>query len=118
MVRSAAATLVILATGAIGLMGAFSDPSPSESVALRLALLAVVQVSGAALVGVILPRWWILALLTAWGPLLLGSVALYVKLVHHTVFPRLTFLVFTLVVPSLLALTGGFLGRWWIRQRR
>jgi hypothetical protein len=118
MVRGAAATLVILGTGGVGLVGAFSDASPGESVALRLVLLAFVQVAGAALVGLLVPRWWLLAVLTAWGPLLLGSVGLYVKLRHHAQFPHPRFLVLSLVVPSVLAIAGGLLGRWWILQRR
>ena len=116
MVRGAAATLVILLTGAFGLWGVFTDASPGESVALRLTLLVLVQLLGAALVGVLLPRWWMLALLSAWGPFLLGGVGLYVKLRHQTVFPRPMFLVLSLTVPVLLAVSGGLLGRWWIRR--
>ena len=118
MVRAAAATLVILLTGAVGLWGVFTDASPGESIALRLALLVLVQLLGAALVGALLPRWWMLALLSAWGPVLLGGVGLYVKLRHQTVFPRLTFLVLTLALPLVLAVAGGRLGRWWVRRAR
>ena len=116
MVRGAAATLVILATGAFGLLGLFSDTSET-SIALRLALLVLVQVLGAALVAVLVPRWWMFSLLTAWGPLLMGGVGLYVKLRHETVFPRGHVLALTLVVPPVLALAGGLLGRW-IKLRR
>ena len=118
MVRGAAATLVILLSGAVGLWGVFTDASPGESVALRLALLVLVQLLGAALVGALLPRWWMLALLSAWGPVLLGGVGLYVKLRHQTVFPRLGFLVLTLALPLVLAVAGGLLGRWWVRRAR
>ena len=116
LVRGAAATLVILATGGFGLVGLFSDVPPGASVVLRLLLLTLVQVLGAALVGLLLPRLWFVALLTAWGPVLLGAVGLYVKLRHETAFPRARFLILSLVLPPLLALAGGLLGRWWIRR--
>ncbi|HEX5045323.1 MAG TPA: hypothetical protein VFV75_20680 [Candidatus Polarisedimenticolaceae bacterium] len=118
MVRGASVTLVILATGACGLAGLFTDQSPGESVVLRFALLVLVQVLGAALVGWLVPRWWILAVLTAWGPLLLGGVGLYVKLRHDTTMPSLRFFLLSLVLPPLLALAGGLLGRWWTRRTR
>ena len=73
LVRGAGVTLVIVATGAFGLWGLFSDRSPGESLALRLALLALVQLLGAALVGLLVPRWWVLAVAGGllgrrWGP--------------------------------------------------
>jgi hypothetical protein len=113
LVRGAGVTLVIVATGAFGLGGLFSDRSPGESLALRLALLALVQLLGAALVGLLVPRWWWLALFTAWGPVLLGGVGLYVKLRHQTAFPNVRFLVLSLTFPPLLAVAGGLLGRRW-----
>ena len=118
MVRGARAVLVILGTGSLGPLGLFFGASPGESVALRLALLALIQLLGAALVALLVPRWWLLALLTTWGPALLGSVALYVMLRHQTDFPRPRFLVLSLVAPPLIALAGGGMGRWWMRSRR
>ena len=69
----------------------------------------------------LLPRRWYLAVLTAWGPMLLGGVGLYAKLIHPEVPTRpssMLWLPLLLLGVPLVALAGGFLGRWYARRRR
>jgi hypothetical protein len=110
--------LAILATGAYGFVGVFSDRSPGESAVFRMASLALVSVVGAGLVGMLLPRRWYLAVLTAWGPMLMGCLGLYVKVAHPGPFPRVRALAVMLLVWPCVAVAGGFLGMWIARHRR
>ena len=116
--RGLAAAVVILAFGALGFFGVFSDAPPGQPLTLRLGVLAVAQLTGAGLVGLLLVRQWFLAVLTAWGPLLMGGLGLYVKLRHPGEFPRASFLLVSLCGAPLLALAGGWLGRWFVLGRR
>lgn len=68
----AAAVVIAVATGFLGLSMFFSDLGPSESVAFRVLTLVLLYALGAGSIGALVPRIWYVALLAAWGPVLLS----------------------------------------------
>ena len=72
MARGAAAAVVIFLVGVLGLWAAFSDLSPNETLLQRVVVVALVYLLGGSFVGILLPRRWYLAALTAWGPVAIG----------------------------------------------
>ena len=118
VVRWLAAATVIFFVGLVGFMAAFIDVSAGEILSLRITVVALLFFLGSAVVGLLLPRRWYLATLTAWGPLLVGGVSLYVKLTNDEVRVSTKLLLASLVVIPVLALLCGLAGRWFILRRR
>ena len=105
------AVIIALAVGVIGLWAVFSDIGPKDSMAARWLMTSLVYAAGAMAVGFLVPRRWYLALLTAWGPLVLGLIGLTVKLINGRPVPYWRFLALTILGVPGAALLFGFLGR-------
>ena len=100
-IRIVAAVLVALVLGFLGLSLVFSDLGPGESTLTRTLVTVLTFLGGGFITGLIAgSRAWPLSILSAWGPILLGLVAMRFGI------DRL----FTLVLPPLLlSLLGGYL---------
>jgi hypothetical protein len=67
----AAAVIIAIATGFLGLSMFFSDLGPSESMVFRFSTLVLLYAVGGGAIGALVPRAWYVAILAAWGPVLL-----------------------------------------------
>ncbi len=105
------AVVVALSVGVLGLWSVFTDIGPHESRTSRWAMTGLVYALGATVVGALVPHRWYLAVLTAWGPLLLGAIGLTAKLATGRPVPYWSFLATTLLGVPALALLFGYLGR-------
>ena len=105
------AVIIALMIGVIGLWAVFSDIGPKDSIATRWLVTSLVYAAGAMAVGFLVPRRWYLALLTAWGPLVLGLMGLAVKPVNARPIPYWRFLALTILGVPGFALLFGYLGR-------
>lgn len=111
-----------LALGFVGLSLLFSDLGPDESAIARFATTTLFYLLAGLIVGLLYPPAWWLAALVAWGGWLLGIGGLLATvpamLSGEGSLPLNAVLgiVVLLVLPSGLALAGGFLGRW-VRRR-
>lgn len=105
------AVIIALMVGVIGLWAVFSDIGPRDSIATRWLITGLVYAAGAMAVGFLVPRRWYLALLTAWGPLVLGLIGLTAKLMNGGPLPYWRFLALTILGVPGFALLFGYLGR-------
>ena len=117
ILRGLAVAALILVVGLVGLWAVFTDLRPGASLVPRILIVALLYVGTGALVGRLLPRFWYLAVLLAWGPALWGLVGLVARsLPDHPEMPYSPglgfFLVMFLVVPG-VALASGRLGKTW-----
>ena len=87
----------------------FADLSPWEPVWMRITLVAVFYAASAAIVGALVPSRWYVALLTAWGPTLMGSLALLLRLSLGAP-PGWDFVLPALAGVPTLALVAGYSG--------
>ncbi len=81
-IENAATVLLLLAvaavTGYFGFAGVIGDRGPGESLFERNALVLGFAISGAVLIGLLLPRFWYFSITASWGSLLaLVSMAAY-----------------------------------------
>ncbi len=89
MVRKLAELALILASGLLagffGLAMVFSDLGPGETWTARILLIVGLYSGFGLLVGLAFPARWKLALLSAWGPGLMGLVAIFSNLMVNPV---------------------------------
>ena len=111
----ALAVALALLVGVAGLWTVFTDVGPNESRAARWLMTGLVYALGATAVGALVPRRWYLALLAAWGPVVLGAVGLVAKLANGGAVPYWRFLATNLLGVPAVALLFGYLG---MRARR
>jgi hypothetical protein len=98
-----------------------SDLGPSETVAARVAVVVVVYVIGCGLIGALLPRQWYVAVISAWGPVLISTfmlVALVFRLGEPAGAPGAFagFWLLALIVFPAFAFASGYVGAW-LRRR-
>ena len=108
--------VIAFITGCVGLFGFFSDLGPSETQTERIVFLVVSYAVGCGVVGAILPRAWHVALIAAWGPLLIALPGLVMKLMGGGPVPYWSFLLQALVAVPAAALAFGYGGSW-LRRR-
>ncbi|MBK9155459.1 MAG: hypothetical protein IPM25_14825 [Chloracidobacterium sp.] len=81
--RSAFAVAIAIVLGFGGLVLTFSDLGPGESWPLRITVAAAFFFISGAFVGLIQPKAWPIALLTAWGAVLMGGFITLVAAAHY-----------------------------------
>jgi len=110
--RWVAAATVIFLVGFLGLWAMFTDQGPQESLLGRGLLVTIVYVLAGAAVGVLVPKRWYVAALSAWGPALMALLTLTAKAVHGQGPPLdARFLVLSLLIAPAVALASGILGK-------
>jgi hypothetical protein len=77
--RLLGAGLLVFGGAAWGLVLFFTDLGTAESVRSRVLLVTALYTVVPFLVGVLVPRWWYVALLTAAGPVGLGILSLIMR---------------------------------------
>ena len=102
--------LLVFVIGVLGLSGFFSDLGPGESERERIAFVVGVYVVGGGLLGALLPRRWYLAVLSAWGPLLVSAPGLLVPLSRGQATPYWSYILLGLVGAPAVAVAAGFAG--------
>ena len=118
--RTILVTAVVLVTGFLGLAQVFSDLGPRETGMQRILSTLLTCIIGSLLIGLIVPKRWYLAVLNAWGPLLLAGGGLLVAIRMGRVTEVLSGLLPILVVmpgTSLLSALAGALMRQRLHRR-
>jgi hypothetical protein len=104
--------LIALLLGLFGLSLFFSDLGPGETWTRRLVIAALLFFLSGLFIGYLNPKLWIIAGLTAWGPVLFGSTGL-INILSGAV-PSLGIVwvqvLAMLLLPLGLALLGAYVG--------
>jgi hypothetical protein len=79
MLRALGATGLVIVSGALSAGFVFSDLGPNEGTMLRFAASAAVALLAGLAFGRLMPRVWYLGVMTSWGALLLGMIALVLR---------------------------------------
>jgi hypothetical protein len=111
--RASITVLAVVLAGTIGAIGfgALSiDLAPTVSKSGLLLVTALVYAVGAVVVGALAPRRWWLALLAAWGPVILGIAALIAKLANYGEGVHWRDLTMAILVVPGYAMLFGYLG--------
>ena len=105
--RTLVVTSVVLVTGFLSLAQIFSDLGPQETQVSRILVTWLTLIFGAVLIGLIVPRRWYLAVLSAWGPFLLAGGGLLVAIRTGRIAQAFAGFVETfLIVPGILLLSA------------
>src|SRR5436309_6428654 len=105
--RTLVVTSVVLVTGFLSLAQIFSDLGPQETQVSRILVSWLTLIFRAVLIGLIMPRCWYLAVLTAWGPFLLVGGSLLVAIRTGRITQAFAGFVETfLIVPGILLLSA------------
>lgn len=110
IVRWSVAAVAIALVGLLGLSAFFSDLGPGETGFRRAVVVAIEYVVGGVVIGWTLRRRWYLAILEAWGPVLLGVAVVFVAFRQGIGEGRLSFLLLLLGVMPLVSIGSGLLG--------
>ena len=112
------AALLALAAGLFGGVLVFSDLGPGEPLTLRIVIAAIFFFACGLGVGCFNSRYWIMAGLSAWSGVFLGSFIILAALGKHgnAVFraqepPTIEPGLIMLFLPVTLALAGGYIGK-------
>ena len=112
---SAALAFII---GVIGVSLVFSDVGAGESATIRIIVAAILFLLCGLGIGYFNPRAWIISGLSAWGSTLFGAFLTFVAIRKYgsDAFaaqepPYISAGLVMLLVPSCLALLGGYIGR-------
>ncbi|HEX6853454.1 MAG TPA: hypothetical protein VF139_18810 [Candidatus Polarisedimenticolaceae bacterium] len=118
MVRWLISVVLVLVTGVVGLSGVFADAAPGESMLGRAMFVGGAYLLGCGAIGAMLDRYWWLAGLASWGPVLVG-VGSAMALARATEYgPAVPLLVLNVVLFPALSLACGLAGRWGWRKFR
>jgi hypothetical protein len=102
--------LLAVLVGTIGLWAVFSDLHHGEAAVMRFVTVGFIYIVGAAAIGALIPRWWFVAGLSAWGPFLMGLGGLVSKILHPGPVPYWSFIALSMVVIPASALVFGYVG--------
>jgi len=105
-----------LVTGSIGLTGLFSDLGPNETMAGRVAIVAIVYLFGCGIIGALLLQKWYLSVIAAWGPILLSIFMLVNMGTAADIKFFVLFWLSALIGFPLFTLVCGYVGAWLCRK--